>query len=121
MKATDFNLQKDLKFDPSIGITSFKHNRFIILDSNAMDLLRQSLLNKLGKEQTRELFLQFGFENGFSDFLQMKEAYGSSFDTEMDLLASGPVIHSWEGIVNAAPMEIKLIKQIGSIFFFAPA
>lgn len=117
MKATDFNLGRDLKFDPSTGITSFQDTRLIILDANAMGLLRQTLLTSLGMEKTRDIFLKFGFENGYSDFLQMKEAYGSLFDSEMDLLASGPVIHTWEGIVHAAPIDIKYDRPTGKFFF----
>lgn len=117
MKATDFNLEKDLKFESSKGITSFKDNRLVILDANAMGLLRQSLLTNLGLEKTRDIFLNFGFENGYSDFLQMKISYGDKFDSEMDLLASGPVIHTWEGIVHATPIDIKFDRAKGKFYF----
>lgn len=45
----------------------------------------------------------------------MKKKY--AFDTEMDLLASGPVIHSWEGIVNARPKEIHFDRAKGEFHF----
>ncbi|MBI2420389.1 MAG: XylR N-terminal domain-containing protein [Ignavibacteriales bacterium] len=117
MKATDFNLEAELKFDPSMGITSFKDTRLVILDANALGLLRQSLVEKLGIEDAREIFLKFGFEHGYSDFLQMKAAFGDQFDSDMDMLASGPVIHTWEGLVHAAPTAIKYDRETGEFFF----
>ncbi len=39
------------------------------------------------------------------------------FDTEMDLLASGPVIHTWEGIVKATPTEIRYDRATGEFYF----
>lgn len=117
MKATDFNLQKELQLDPSKGIASFKDTRLVILDANALGLLRQNLINRFGVEEARTVFLQFGFEHGFADFLQMKAAYGAEFETEMDLLASGPVIHTWEGIVHAAPLEISYNREAKQFYF----
>lgn len=115
MKAADFDLSRDLKFNPQTGVTSFKDSRLIILDANAMGLLRQKLLDTLGQDKTRHLFLQFGYQNGYSDFMQMKLAY--QFDSDMDLLASGPVIHTWEGIVHATPKEVRVDRKTGEFFF----
>jgi hypothetical protein len=115
MKATDFDLQRDLAFDMDSGITRFLGSRLLIFDANAMGLLRDELINELGLEQARRFFLRFGYQNGFADFMQMK--VGHEFDTEMDLLASGPVIHTWEGIVQATPTQIEYDRDAGHFFF----
>jgi hypothetical protein len=115
MKASDFDLSKDLKFDLQTGMTTFKSSRLVILDANSVGLLRQKLVETLGREKARELFLKFGYQNGYADFMQMKLAY--QFDSEMDLLASGPVIHTWEGIVQATPKEIRFDRHTGEFFF----
>lgn len=117
MKATDFNLKNDFHLDPSTGIAVFGTDRLVVLNADAIGLLRRKVVESLGLEKARELFLQFGFQNGYSDFLQMQAAHGKEFDTEMDLLASGPVIHSWEGIVNATPKEIKFDRKTGEFYF----
>jgi len=109
MKATDFNLSNDLVLDPSTGTASFKDSRLVIFDANAIGLLRQNLIESLGFEQARKFFLRFGFQHGYSDFMQMKINY--EFDSEMDLLASGPVIHTWEGIVHAKPIDLRLDRD----------
>lgn len=115
MKATDFNLAQELQFSLITGITRFRDTRLVIFDANAIGLLRQNLIEKLGWADARDVFLRFGYQHGFSDFMQMKLSY--QFDTEMDLLASGPVIHTWEGIVQATPKEIRIDRQTGEFYF----
>jgi hypothetical protein len=115
MKATDFDLSRDISYSLESGLTTFKDTRLVLFDANAIGLLRQEVLEKLGIEEARRLFLRFGFQNGYSDFLQMKMSY--EFDSEMDLLASGPVIHSWEGIVQATPKELSYDREKGDFIF----
>ena len=115
MKATDFNLPKDIVYDFEKGITSFKDTRLIMFDANAVGLLRQMMTESIGWEKARETYLAFGYQHGYSDFIQMKHNY--EFDSEMDLLASGPVIHTWEGIVQATPKEIKFDRETGDFYF----
>jgi len=115
MKATDFDLSKDLKMNPEEGIVTFRNSRLVILDATSLGLLRQNLMQELGREKARAFFLRLGFSHGLADFSQMKKKY--TFDSEMDLLASGPVIHSWEGLVCARPTEIRFDRQTGDFYF----
>ncbi len=115
MKATDFDLSRELTFNPRQGLTTFRDTRIVLFDANAIGLLRQNLLDTLGWSQARAFLLRFGYQNGYSDFLQMKLNY--EFETEVDLLASGPVIHSFEGIVNATPKEIRFDRKTGEFYF----
>lgn len=115
MKATDFNLINELKLNPENGIATFRNNRLVILDATALGLLRDMVIKEVGMEKARDIFLRFGYSNGYNDFSQMRKKY--VFDSEMDLLASGPVIHTWEGIVKATPTEIRFNRAKGEFFF----
>ncbi len=115
MKAQEFDLSKDIHFDFLKGWTTFRGSRLVIFDANAIGLLRSTLVEELGYKRARSVFLRFGYQNGYADFLQMKTNY--AFDSEMDLLASGPVIHSWEGIVNATPRDIRFNRETGAFYF----
>lgn len=115
MQASDFNLQKDLQFDFENGKTLFQDSRLVIFDANAIGLLRQNLIEDLGLDKAKEFFLKFGYQHGYSDFMQMKINY--TFNSEIELLASGPVIHTWEGIVSAKPMEIFFDRDKDEFFF----
>jgi len=116
MKASDFNLSKELKFDTAKGRTTFQHSRMLILEANAMGLLRQQIIDAVGIHKAREILLQFGYQDGFADFLQMKLSH--DFDSENDLLAVGPMIHTWEGIVRAVPRGEPRCDRASGEFFF---
>ncbi len=115
MKALDFNLPADIKFDFANGLTTFGESRLVIFDSGAIGLLRQTLLEQLGMQKAREVLFRFGFKNGYADHLQIKLSH--EFDSEMDLLASGPVLHTWEGIVSATPSAIAFDRSTGDFAF----
>ncbi|MFZ5433907.1 MAG: XylR N-terminal domain-containing protein [Calditrichota bacterium] len=115
MKALDFNLAQDLIFNPETGVNTFRDSRMLLFDANAIGLLRQSMIEEIGWEKARGIILRFGYQQGFHDFLQMKLNY--EFDSEIDLLAAGPVIHTWEGIVKAVPKEIRFDSKTGEFFF----
>lgn len=115
MKADDFNMPQDIRFNSETGITMFRDNRLLIFDANTIGLLRQIVIEEFGWDSARDVFLQFGYQSGYSDFMQMKRNY--NFDTEMELLASGPVIHTYEGIVKAVPKEISFDREKGEFYF----
>jgi hypothetical protein len=115
MKAIDFDFSKNLHLNLETGIAKFEENRMVIFDTNALGLLRQDLINELGFEKAKNFFLKFGYQNGYSDFKQISLNY--SFDNEMELLATGPIIHTWEGIVSAKLTEIKFDRKKGTIYF----
>lgn len=115
MQATDFDLSRDMEYDPERGITRFRQNRMVILNAEALGLLRHNLIESFGYEAARELFLEFGYQSGHADLLQMKMAY--DFDGEEELLAAGPVVHSYEGIVNAEPTELEFDRDAGHFHF----
>lgn len=117
MKAVDFNLSKELSFNFEGGITSFRDTRLLLLDSNAFGLLRQEMLNILGMERTRNLFIRFGYQQGYADFMQLKLGY--EFDNELELLSVGPLMHTWEGIVKSVPDEIHYDRSTGDFFLSA--
>jgi len=115
MKATDFDFSADLKLNADTGIATFHDTRLLIFDADAIGLLKQEISEELGWRRARDLILRFGYQNGYSDHLQLR--INHTFDTEQDLLASGPVIHTWEGIVHAAPLEISFSREDGSFRF----
>lgn len=115
MKALDFNMSKEIKFDFEKGITSFKGSRVLIFDANIMGLLRNNLTAELGEEKARAFLFKLDFQNAYEEFLNMQQNY--EFDNEMELLASGPTIHTWRGIVQATPKEIEFDKEAGKFYF----
>lgn len=115
MKASDFNLSKDIKFDFAEGMVSFFNSRLVIFNANAIGLLRQNVINEIGFEKARDLFYRFGYQHGYSDFMQMKLGY--EWDSQQDLMTSGPTIHTWQGEVNATPKEVRINPEKKEFYF----
>lgn len=115
MKASDINLARDIQFNFDQGLTTFGDMRLLLFDAGAIGLLRQSIIEEMGEEKAHKVFFKFGFLHGYSDFMQTK--LNHAFETEMDLLASGPVIHTWEGLVHAAPTKINFDRATGEFEF----
>lgn len=115
MKNSKLSFREHLRFDPEKGINSFHDSRIVLFEADAIGLLRQNLLEELGWEQTQAFFLRLGFQHGYADFLQVKLNY--DFEDEQELLASGPVIHTWEGLVKAVPGEISYDRDKGTFDF----
>lgn len=116
MKATDFNLKKEVAYLPEQGLVVHEDRRLLLMDANAMGLLMDSMIKNMGFDKAMEVFMQSGFEHGYSDFLAMEAKYGEKFANEIELFASGPVIHSWEGLVQAKPISIEADRATGKFF-----
>ncbi|MFZ5942225.1 MAG: XylR N-terminal domain-containing protein [Bacteroidota bacterium] len=115
MKALDFNMPKEIRFNFETGITEFKGSRLLIFDANVVGLQRQYLINMLGLEKAREFFYKLNYQNGYEEFINMKNTY--QFDNDMELLASGPTIHTWRGIVQATPIDLKMNADKSEFYF----
>ena len=116
MKATDFDLKKEVEYLPESGLVVHEDKRLLMMDANALGLLMDAMIKNMGFNKTMEVFMQSGFEHGYSDFLAMEAKYGEEFANEIELFASGPVIHSWEGLVNAKPISIQADRTTGKFF-----
>jgi len=71
----------------------------------------------MGLSRTGEFSLKFGYQHGCSGFVQMKINY--TFDTGMDLMALGPMIHRREGIIQATPKVIRFFDRARGEFYFS--
>jgi len=109
MKASDFNLSQEISFDFEQGVNRFHENRLLVLDVNALGLLRQNMLEILGFHQTRAFFFKLGYQNGYSDFMQVKMSY--EFDNESELLKAGPVMNTWEGKVKSQLLKLHYDRE----------
>lgn len=115
MKATDFDLRTDLKFHPEDGSVLFGENRMLIFRMEALATLRKLLVEQLGERLTRGILTQFGYRCGTGDHKMLSTLY--KWDSEIDELASGPVIHTWEGLVKAEPTKIDFDRKTGHFDF----
>ncbi len=109
MKATEFNLQSVLEFRPELGKLLLGNDRMVLFRQEAMETLRALLVEHLGQRLTTALFAQFGYRCGRGDYLTITTEY--EWETEGDRMASGPIMHAWEGIVQPIPEVIEFDRH----------
>ncbi|MEZ4385160.1 MAG: XylR N-terminal domain-containing protein [Nannocystaceae bacterium] len=111
MKTSDIDLKRMLTYQPEAGTVMFGPDRMLIFSVQAMQVLRGLMYEQLGPQLARALLSQFGFQCGAGDYATLTKNF--DWDEEIDTLASGPVLHTWEGIVRATPTRIDYDRERG--------
>ncbi len=104
-----------LKFQPEHGTVMFGSDRMLIFRQAAMSTLRGLLYRQLGPELSRAILSQFGYQCGAGDFANLMQNY--TWESDLDKLTSGPVLHTWEGIVHVTPTLIDYDRESGRFDF----
>jgi DNA-binding NtrC family response regulator len=99
------DLSELLDFRPGQGIIRLHEQRVVILSAAAMGLLRKELIDTLGIETARRLFLRFGYADGYHDAVSMRDR--SHWSSPIEGLRSGVVLHRLEGIVRGEIVKIE--------------
>lgn len=111
MRAEDINIQNLLKFLPGEGKLILNDQRMVLFSQDSFASLQKLLVHHFGFDYTSALFSQFGFQCGSDDYVSIAEK--GDWDSDIDRIASGPVIHMWEGIVHVQPTKIEFDRSIG--------
>lgn len=109
MQASDFDLEQDLKFDLEEGRMAYGSDRMLILHADALGLLRYQIIEEIGIERAREIFLRFGFRSGFADAIEMDIAH--EWDSDCDLLEMAPRLHTYQGICRAEATHAEIDRD----------
>jgi rsbT co-antagonist protein RsbR len=111
MKASDFDFSSSLKFNPAEGTVLHGANRMLIFRMEALGTLGTLLIEQVGSRLTRAIFSQFGQRCGAEDHKALKATY--SWDSEMEELAAGPALQTWEGICKVTPRKVEFDRKTG--------
>ncbi len=103
-----------LEFRPEEGRLLMGADRMLVFRQAAFGVLRALLFERLGSELTHSVLAQFGYRCGGGDYRSLVSMF--DWDTEMDSLVSGPVLHSWEGIVLAKPERLEYDRAAGKLY-----
>jgi len=93
------HLTELLDIRPDQGIIRLHEQRVVLLSAVAMGLLRKELIDTLGLETARRLFLRFGYADGYHDAVSLRDR--SKWSSPLEGLRAGVVLHRLEGIVRA--------------------
>jgi anti-anti-sigma regulatory factor len=112
MKVSAIDLREMLDYRPSEGKILLGTDRMIVFRQAAFGVLRSLLFERLGVELTRSVLSQFGYRCGHDDYRALMQMF--EWDTDDDRIASGPVLHSWEGIVLAKADSLAYDRKDGA-------
>jgi DNA-binding NtrC family response regulator len=93
------HLAELVEFRPDQGIIRLHEQRVVLLSAAALGLMRKELIDTLGLETARRLFLRFGFADGYHDAVSLRDR--SRWSNSLEGLEAGIVLHRLEGIVRA--------------------
>jgi DNA-binding NtrC family response regulator len=105
------HLAELLDFRPAQGIIRLHEQRVVLLSAAAMGLLRKELIDTLGIETARRLFLRFGYADGYHDAVSLRDR--SKWSSPLEGLRAGIVLHRLEGIVRAEIVQLEHDAQSG--------
>ena len=104
LDSKDAHLAEILDFTPDEGIIRLHEQRVVILSAAALGMLRKELVDTLGTEPARRLFLRFGFADGYHDAVSLRDR--SKWTDPLQGLRAGLLIHRLEGIVRAEIVKL---------------
>lgn len=116
MNVNSIDLRAMLDFRPHEGRILMGADRMLIVRQSAFGVLRSLLFERLGTEMTQSLLTQFGYRCGGDDFHALMAMF--EWDTDIDRIASGPAMHSWEGVVLAKPDHLEYDRAAGTFSMF---
>ncbi|HMB91718.1 MAG TPA: sigma-54-dependent Fis family transcriptional regulator [Rhodothermales bacterium] len=111
MNPSNLKLLELLTVDDAAGTLHFAHRRMLLLDADAMGLLRKELLETLGLERTRRILTRFGYACGYRDALTSKEV--GDWRSLAEWWAAGPRLHTLEGVVTVRVLHAQMDPAIG--------
>ena len=105
------HLAEFVDFRSNQGIIRLHEQRVVLLSAAAMGLLRKELIDTLGIETARRLFLRFGYADGYHDAVSLRDR--SKWTTPLEGLRAGIVLHRLEGIVRAEIVKMDHDEKTG--------
>ncbi len=112
MNVGTFRFDEHLSYEPERGRILFKDERMVMMSADSFGTLLKEIIEIDGIGMARIFMRRFGETAGVNDARTIKEKL--SPDTDVDWLAFGPIIHSWEGMVRAVPEVIEVDRASGT-------
>ena len=108
------DLTDQVRFLGSEGKIWLNEQRMILLQSAAMGSFRQELVEMLGVERAKGLFLRLGYQSGLKDAELARKLRPDADAVEMFL--TGPQLHALKGLVKVHPLEMTVDIEAGKFY-----
>ncbi len=100
-----------VEFDPQQGTITFCGRRAILVNTNAMGVLRQELIETLGRDIAKVILTRYGFSCGNEDAETLEEEFRSKGLSEF--VMAGPRLHMIAGVVQVTTENLEVDPETG--------
>ena len=105
------HLAELVDFRPDQGIIRLHEQRVVLLSAAAMGLLRKELIDTLGFDTARRLFLRFGYADGYHDAVSLRGR--PNWPDGLEGLRAGLVLQRLEGITRPEIVRLEHDPESG--------
>lgn len=113
MRAESFTFKDVFEVDGLSGRIYLGGNRHIVLDTAALGAMRQELIDNLGWEVSRGVFVRVGCQSGRHDAQQLRKHH--ALPSDQDLLLAGLRLSSLEGMAKARVDVFEVDRSTGKV------
>lgn len=115
IRLQDYQLEKLLSLQPDPGKNYLKNMRVLILNVEAIGVLRKDLVCTLGTEQAKGFLIRYGYACGFRDAVSTMRDF--PLDDKAETYRLGALLHTWVGMANVTPVDIRCDEADRSWYF----
>jgi len=101
MRARDLDLRELLDFEPKGGIIRFAGDRAVLLNTVALGVLRQELIETVGLTTARGILTRFGYAHGWRTAETLKTTF--NWETPHEWRLAGGRLHQLQGMLIYEP------------------
>ncbi len=105
------DLTECLHFSPGDGRIWMNNRRMVLLYNAALGSLRREIVDALGMERARGVFMRTGYVSGVRDAELVREQWPNA--DPIQLLAAGTRLHALEGVVKVEALSINYDAKRG--------
>jgi two-component system response regulator HydG len=102
MRARDLDLRELLDFEPKGGILRFASDRAVLLNTVALGVLRQELIETVGSVTARGILTRFGYAHGWRTAETLKTTF--NWETPHEWRLAGGRLHQLQGFLVYEPV-----------------
>ena len=113
MRADSFTFKDVFQVDSLSGRITLGSNRHIVLDAGAIGAMRHELLDNLGWDVSRGIFMRVGYKSGRHDAYQLRKHY--PLPSDEDLLQAGLRLSYLQGTAKARLDAFEVDRAAGKI------
>ncbi|HTY63874.1 MAG TPA: PAS domain S-box protein [Acidobacteriota bacterium] len=113
MRADSFTFKDVFQVESLSGRINLGSNRHIVLDTAAIGAMRHELMDNLGWDVSRGVFMRIGYQSGRHDARQLRKHY--PLPSDQDLLLAGLRLSYLEGMAKARLDECEVDRGAGKI------